>query len=227
MFGEETWLDGRVFSRQEAWLDLVQLARYEQPDLGTFAISQRGLAQRWNWSKSSVVRFLEKLEVAKQLAPQGRGVWLLVNYAKYQLGEPPAEPKPKKYPEKRENTGFEGEFGRIWSDYPKKVARGAALKAYCARRHEGTAFQALHQATLQYAASREGEPARFTMHASTFFGPDERWKEEWKASPNSKYEGPMQDLQALYRDDIAAAKREAEEPQTQETEDPYEFLENL
>lgn len=101
------------------------------------------------------------------------------------------------------------------------------MKAYCARRKEGAEFPALHQATLRYAASRKGEPERFTMHASTFFGPDERWKEEWKPTENSKYEGPMQDLQALYRDDVEAAKRE-QESQTQETdEDPYEFLENL
>lgn len=72
LFENPIWKERRVFSRAEAWLDLVQLARYsKEPD--TVAIKDRiitcnrgqlvkslvTLGDRWGWSKTKVKRVLD------------------------------------------------------------------------------------------------------------------------------------------------------------------------
>lgn len=56
---------GEEACRQFAYLDLVAQARWcdgEHLDRGEFVASRRFLADRWNWSKSRVGRFLRELE---------------------------------------------------------------------------------------------------------------------------------------------------------------------
>ncbi len=232
MFRDEVWIDGRIFSQQEAWLDLLQLADWEPPNRGVVTVAVRRLAKRWNWDRMVVTRFLKKLAGARQVCEQANG-WLIVNYRQYQSGdEPPADPAPEKpkKPGKRKSSDFTDEFEKVWADYPRKVAKASALRAYSARRKEGVTIQSLHQGVLKYAASRNGEPGKFTMHCSTFFGTDRRWEEDFQPGKNSKYQPPMQNLQDLYRDEVAEAKRLEQEPEPEpepEPDDPYDFLANL
>lgn len=65
----------------------------------------------------------------------------------------------------------------VWEHYPRKSARKAALKAFTARLKEGISPSALEIATKNYAATRIGQEPQFTMLGSTFFGPNERWKD--------------------------------------------------
>jgi hypothetical protein len=88
-------------------------------------------------------------------------------------------------PEKEQGTGnreararvVDAEFDALWVDYPRKVARKAAAKAYAARRREGVPAEDLALAVKHYAAAMDGQEERFIMHGSTFFGPNERWKD--------------------------------------------------
>lgn len=70
---------------------------------------------------------------------------------------------------------YEDEFNRAWSVYPRKTARKSALRAWQATRRKGVPAEVLRAATEAYALTRRGEPESFTMHGSTFYGPDARY----------------------------------------------------
>lgn len=72
-FESEEWTSPRVFSEQEAWLDMVFLACFADHDIdlgkegilhlerGEFYYPQRQLAKRWGWPLSKVNRHLARL----------------------------------------------------------------------------------------------------------------------------------------------------------------------
>lgn len=99
---------------------------------------------------------------------------------------------------------YEDEFNRAWSVYPRKTARKRALRAYQAARRKGAPADVLAAAVTAYAAARQGQDAEFTMHGSTFFGPDGRWA-DYVPGVLPKIDAP--DIDAL-------AKRAAAGPQT-------------
>lgn len=82
--------------KREAWLDLCQMAQYEEYDhagerlqRGEFLASVRSFAERWKWSKSQVGRFLNRLEIASMIGtvrgtPRGT-VYLVTNYDTYAI----------------------------------------------------------------------------------------------------------------------------------------------
>ena len=72
---------------------------------------------------------------------------------------------------------LEIEFEAIWDIYPKRVRKGAAVKAYIATRRKGASFSVLLDATKGYKQDRKGEEAKFTEHAATFFGAEAGWKD--------------------------------------------------
>lgn len=74
LFDHPFWKQKRVFSRAEAWIDLIRIARYEYGpvdifingkliiiDRGEAPISLRFLASEWGWSKNKVDSFIKIL----------------------------------------------------------------------------------------------------------------------------------------------------------------------
>jgi len=74
-FDHEFWGEKRQYSKAEAWIDLMQCARYsDKPETlldkrgsyvleyGDVYVSLRYLGERWQWSKNKVRHFLEYLE---------------------------------------------------------------------------------------------------------------------------------------------------------------------
>lgn len=74
LFSNFLWVEEREFSRAEAWIDLLQLARFEanstkeiingkviEYERGERPLSLRLLADRWKWSKNRVDKFLDLL----------------------------------------------------------------------------------------------------------------------------------------------------------------------
>jgi len=80
---------------------------------------------------------------------------------------------------------YEEEFDRAWRNYPRRTARKRAFRAYQATRRRGVPAPILYQATVAYAAARTGQPQEFTLHGSTFYGPDERWRDYVEVEPNA------------------------------------------
>jgi len=69
---------------------------------------------------------------------------------------------------------------RIYDAYPRKVGRGAAIKAI-AKALKRVPFDELLEAVELYALGRQGEDRKYTPHASTWFN-QERWtddRSEW------------------------------------------------
>ena len=62
---------GQVYSRAEAWLDLIAMAAFEPTRAlkrGELIASRRFLAKRWRWSEKSVRCFLKALETEGMIA---------------------------------------------------------------------------------------------------------------------------------------------------------------
>ncbi len=99
LFEHPFWCEERVFSRFEAWLDIVQSARFEdtkqlignrfiEVKRGQMLVSLRFLAGRWQWSTKKVNSFLDLLIQDKMIIKEtpketGQTVITICNYDKY------------------------------------------------------------------------------------------------------------------------------------------------
>jgi adenylate kinase family enzyme len=72
--------------------------------------------------------------------------------------------------------GVDAQFAEVWDIYPRKIKKAEALKRFRVRIREGTPFEELKAAVVNYAALRAGQEEQFTMHPTTFFGP-EAWRD--------------------------------------------------
>ena len=99
IFEHRFWCEGRVFSRFEAWLDILQSARFEdtkqlignrliEVKRGQMLVSLRFLSGRWQWSTKKVNAFLNLLiqdnMITKETPKEtGQTVITICNYDKY------------------------------------------------------------------------------------------------------------------------------------------------
>lgn len=79
IFEHEFWKEDRVFSRAEAWIDLLRSVSWEDGNTsiingqwvkwerGQMPVSLRFLGSRWKWSRSKVSLFLENLRREKMI----------------------------------------------------------------------------------------------------------------------------------------------------------------
>ncbi len=80
LFSHYLWTEKRVYSKFEAWLDLLQMVSYKDKnsnlinnklvkwDRGQFPISYSFLEKRWSWSTAKVRVYLTLLEKDKMIA---------------------------------------------------------------------------------------------------------------------------------------------------------------
>lgn len=78
-------------------------------------------------------------------------------------------------------TSVDDSFAQLWRLWPNKKNKAGALRAYKRRLSSGdvTADEALRAVTNYVhsdVALRDG--GKFVMHFATFFGRDERWRDE-------------------------------------------------
>jgi hypothetical protein len=97
LFKHHFWVEKRVFSKFEAWVDLIRTANYKEKKIlvkssmvklqrGQIAVSLRDLAKKWFWSKDKVARFLMLLEDEQMIRIQKRNdvsIITLNNYSYY------------------------------------------------------------------------------------------------------------------------------------------------
>lgn len=74
-------------------------------------------------------------------------------------------------------NSYPDEFNELWKIFPRKSNKPGAYKAYQATLKRGNQHSVLLAAVAAYAKLREGEDEKFTMHGSTFFGPNDRWQD--------------------------------------------------
>lgn len=85
---------------------------------------------------------------------------------------------PARTPSLLDSDPLDDEFTRWWESYPaRKGSKKTAQERYVARRRARVSAEELSLAVKHYASEREGEDPKFTMHAATFLGSGERWRE--------------------------------------------------
>lgn len=82
-------------------------------------------------------------------------------------------------PIEQKNSRVESFFAAAWEHYPRKTGRKAAFNAFTARLNEGIPALDLQRAVTNYETSCRANHTekQFIMQGSTFFGPNERWKD--------------------------------------------------
>lgn len=102
LFNSDMWETPRTFSSCEAWIDLIQSARFEATPLtasiggreitygrGQYPASIRFLATRWKWSEKQVRSFIERLKKQGRITTeckQGMNIVTLCKYDEYNGG---------------------------------------------------------------------------------------------------------------------------------------------
>lgn len=98
-FSHKFWCKSRVFSEFEAWVDLLQSARFDETDIteyvgersitygrGQLPASRKYLAKRWQWGEGKVRTFLDNLKRDGSIitdASQGVNVITICKYEAY------------------------------------------------------------------------------------------------------------------------------------------------
>lgn len=98
-FKNKYWTKARTFSECEAWIDLIQSARFDATPLtesiggrnitygrGQYPASIRFLSKRWNWGEQKVRSFLNELKKDKSITTddsQGMNIITLCKYETY------------------------------------------------------------------------------------------------------------------------------------------------
>ena len=99
IFEHQFWCEDRVYSRFEAWIDIIQITRVEDTELlignrlttvkrGQLPVSLRYLAERWKWSTKKVNNFLGLLILAQMITKEtlketGQTLITVCNYDNY------------------------------------------------------------------------------------------------------------------------------------------------
>lgn len=142
------WTERRVFSRWEAWEDLIQMAAWKAHrrvvgmtvvdiERGEVLASLRFLATRWKWSKNKVAAFLDLLtemeRIKGQRETQAGTVYLVVNYDRYQGdGTSAGTPEGTAQGQHRDSDGTPkgqrevNKAGKYISSHPSTSREGAA-----------------------------------------------------------------------------------------------------
>ncbi len=95
----------------------------------------------------------------------------------------PSRPQPEQPTVVEEpRDSFEPDFDALWKNYPRKVDRSAALKAYQARRREGSSHEAMLRAVIAYREASDGQDRQYIKHGATFLGKGGSWC-EWVNGP--------------------------------------------
>jgi len=103
LFDHFLWKENRIYSRAEAWIDLIQLMSYTKDatqrekmingvlvkwERGQYPISHSFLAQRWNWSTHKVRTFINLLKSEKQVSTISTNVTTILTLCNYDIYNP-------------------------------------------------------------------------------------------------------------------------------------------
>lgn len=198
LFEHHLWCEERIFSRFEAWLDILQSARFEdtkqlignrliEVKRGQMLVSLRYLAARWQWSTKKVGTFLELLiqdgMIAKETPKEtGQTVITICNYDKYNALTPKEE-TPRKQEGNTLETPWKQQGNKIKKDKKEKKVEestaGAVDKKTAAMAATLERKNTFYQSLVPYVGSYPKEMIR------AFFN---YWSEQNKSGTRMRYE---------------------------------------
>lgn len=188
--GDPFWTERRVFSRWEAWEDLIQMAAWKhhrrhikgrvvELERGQLLTSERFLADRWQWSRGKVRRFLEllvemeRIRIADHQTDRAGSVVTLLNYDRYQSA-PPQDGPPNGPPTDHQRTTYEPADGppsgpptdRLASTENDDVATGYATGDPSSGPQAGRLAAHRRTTGVEKTDQREYKEARYTPSPS-------------------------------------------------------------
>ena len=130
-FSNEMWNEARTFSSCEAWLDLIQSARFEATprkesiggreisySRGPYPASIRFLSQRWKWSEKKVRSFLVHLRKKGMITVECNQGMNLITLCKYEEYNPMGTTKGTS-----KDTGIEKEINELRHEWAQLRAQ--------------------------------------------------------------------------------------------------------
>lgn len=198
LFEHHLWCEERIFSRFEAWLDILQSARFEdtkqlignrliEVKRGQMLVSLRYLASRWQWSTKKVGAFLELLiqdGMIKKETPKetGQTVITICNYDKYNA-QTSQEETPRKQEGNTLETPWKQQGNKIKKEKKEKkveeTTAGAVDKKAAVTAATLSRKDAFYQSLVPYVGRYPKEMIR------AFF---DYWSEQNKSGTRMRYE---------------------------------------
>ena len=162
-------------------------ARQKHPKAQSQAMSQPLLQT----PKSSVTENVTASKGEREGEREGESFSLRSNESlSLPLGEPPSKATPRAKPKPRPEEGdLAADFAEFWRQFPRKVDRPRAVKAYAAARRKGVPASVILNGCLRYAHERADQDPQFTKHPASWLNA-EAWANEPsprpRAPPNSR-----------------------------------------
>lgn len=151
-FSNYMWKMARTFSTCEAWLDMIQSARFDvgQParvsvvgrevalKRGQMTVSIRYLARRWRWGERHVRSFLEKLKKDGMIDVETRSGVSVVTLTNYELYNPSDTPKdtPKDTPNAPQTNDLQPEATHQKTHRKTQRTKNAEKATHCRHKEE-------------------------------------------------------------------------------------------
>jgi len=205
----------RPYTKAEAWIDLMQRARFAASENGRVPLKRgdqygsiRTFARRWKWTVKRTRLFLEQCRNLGRLGAHARDqkkthegaraptVYVIENYERYQtVPEQKGTRKGTRSGKKGEEV-YLAEFEPLWRAWKGRPnnSKKLAQDKYIARRRQGISAEDLKAAVRRYYNYCKKEDTLGTssmMQASTFFGPNERWKDEFAEGRKTQNDLPL------------------------------------
>lgn len=197
----DLWLSEK-FTRGQAWVDLITLANHADGFIrkrgikvevkrGQCGYSELALADRWQWSRGKVRRFLNELEAEQQIVQQKNEVTTLitiVNYSQYQgdgttnnttndtTNGQQTDTNNKNKNDKKNNI-YTSSFLKFWETYPKKTGKGDAFKAWRNIKNPKPTTDEIIQAVQKYNQTEQWQTTKYIPNPATFLN-RRQWEDE-------------------------------------------------
>ena len=173
---------------------------------GQLSHSIRFLAEKWDWKRSTVQRFIERLkkwDMVRAESGTGQNVITICNYDKYQnkpkdngtdvgqqrdaSGTAAGQQRDKEeyLTNKINKENTKKDFDVLWGSYPKKTAKKPALASYIkARKKVGAAT--ISVPLIKYTQMMNGTEMKFYPNLASWLN-QERWNDELQSKGANKW----------------------------------------
>ena len=97
-FSTEHWKEKRVFSKAEAYIDLLRIAPYKEENglrKGEFILPRREMESRWLWSGTKITNYLKELSEKDIIFVKNTGKHIVYSFIRYEDYVNDAKPKEK------------------------------------------------------------------------------------------------------------------------------------
>lgn len=180
-----------LFNRE---LNIIRLALDTLVNFKMIEILDNGILYITNWEKHQNLDKLEKIreQTRKRVAKhREKAKQIECNVTVTQDNATDKIRLDKIREEKnRKDKEKEMQFNQLWFFYPRHIGKKACYRKFLATLKKDCTFEQLLTATKNYAEKVRNEQEKYIKHGSTFFGPDEHWKDFLVSREKTEYKRP-------------------------------------